>query len=311
MRTAAAGRSEEVVPLVPRHRLHGLAFGALRSARRGAGSDVAGSRPYRPGDDVHRIDWAASARLSAARGADEFVVRELYAEEGPRVMLVCDRRPAMGLYPAPWLDKRSALARVADVLADAALSARGLVGLLDLRGAEPAWHAPQASRRGWQAIARTLEEDRCDGPAGAVALAFEHLEHVRASLPTGSFLFVCSDFLEPPPEHVWLTCLDRRWDVVPVVVQDPTWERSFPAELGGLVVPVEDPATGRVELVRLTRRAAQARRDANEARLAALLDDFGALGLDPVSIGDSSADAVLRAFLDWAELRQAPAVRTW
>ena len=44
----------------------GLAFGAMHSARRGMGSDVAGSRPYRPGDDVDAIDWAASAKLSAA-----------------------------------------------------------------------------------------------------------------------------------------------------------------------------------------------------------------------------------------------------
>ncbi len=311
MRNAAVARSEEVVPLVPRHRLHGLAFGALRSARRGSGSDIAGSRPYRPGDDVHQIDWAASARLSAARGSDEFVVRERFAEEGPRVTLVCDRRPTMGLYPSPWLDKRRALLNVADVLAEAALGARGLVGLLDLRGEEPSWHAPQAGRRGWAATAQTLEEDPFDGVAGAISLGFEHLEHVRASLPTGSFLFVCSDFLEPPPEHVWLTCLDRRWDVVPVVIQDATWERSFPAELGGLVVPVADPATGRVDLVRLSRRAARARRDGHEARLADLLAAFAAFGLDPVLIGDSSRESVLRSFLDWSELRQTPMVRTW
>lgn len=311
MRAAAVARTEEIVQLVPRHRLHGLAFGARRSARRGSGSDVAGSRPYHPGDDVHQIDWAASARLSAARGADEFVVRERFAEEGPRVTLVCDRRPAMALYPSPWLDKRRALVHVVDVLAEAAFAARGLVALLDLRGETPSWHAPQASRRGWSATVQTFDDDACDGPAGAVSLAFEHLEHVRASLPTGSFLFVCSDFLEPPPEHVWLTCLDRRWDVVPVVVQDPTWERSFPAELGRLVVPIADPVTGRVDLVRFSRRAAQSRHDEHEARLAELLATFDALGLDPVLIGESSREAVLRAFLDWSELRQAPAVRTW
>ena len=52
----------------------------MHSARRGTGSDVAGSRRYVPGDDVKAIDWASSARLSSARGADEFVLRELYRE---------------------------------------------------------------------------------------------------------------------------------------------------------------------------------------------------------------------------------------
>ena len=57
-------------PLIPRRRVLGLAFGGLHSARRGAGSDVAASRPYRPGDDVGKIDWPASARLSLARGIE-------------------------------------------------------------------------------------------------------------------------------------------------------------------------------------------------------------------------------------------------
>ncbi len=81
----------------PRRRVLGLAFGGLHSQRRGQGSDVAGSRPYQPGDDVKRIDWNASARLSLARGSDEFIVREHYAEEAPRVVVLCDRRPTMGV----------------------------------------------------------------------------------------------------------------------------------------------------------------------------------------------------------------------
>src|SRR5207244_9340735 len=82
----------------------------MHSARRGRGSDVAGSRPYVPGDDVKAIDWGASARLSSARGDDAFVVRERYAEEAPRVVVVCDRRPAMRLFPPglPWLRKAEA-----------------------------------------------------------------------------------------------------------------------------------------------------------------------------------------------------------
>src|SRR5918994_5603345 len=90
-------------PLVQRRRVVGLSYGGMHSTRRGTGSDIASSRPYHPGDDVKAIDWAASAKLSAARGTDEFIVRERYAEEAPRVLIVCDRRPAMALYPEPWL----------------------------------------------------------------------------------------------------------------------------------------------------------------------------------------------------------------
>ena len=113
-------------PLVPRWRVAGLPFGEQRSLRRGPGSDVAGSREYGPGDPVSKIDWYASARLSSARGGDVFVVREKYAEEAPRVVVLCDRRPAMALYPPefPWLSKPAAVSAVADAIVVSALAAR-------------------------------------------------------------------------------------------------------------------------------------------------------------------------------------------
>ena len=54
--------------LVPRRRFLGVQFGRRRSSRRGLGDEVAGTRPYRPGDLIAHIHWAASARLSEARG---------------------------------------------------------------------------------------------------------------------------------------------------------------------------------------------------------------------------------------------------
>ena len=98
-------------PLIPRRRVIGLAFGDIRSVRRGSGSDVAGSRQYVPGDNLAWIDWAASARLSAVRDNDEFIVHEFFADEAPHVVMVADRRPSMGIRPSPLrrLDKPEAL----------------------------------------------------------------------------------------------------------------------------------------------------------------------------------------------------------
>ena len=69
------------------------------------GSDIAGSREYRTGDDVAWIDWPSSARLSAARDNDEFIVHELFADESPRVVVLADRRaldgdPALAAAPS-------------------------------------------------------------------------------------------------------------------------------------------------------------------------------------------------------------------
>ena len=113
-------------PLIPRDQLIGLSFGTMRSLRRGSGTDVAGSRPYVTGDDTRAIDWASSARFSSARQSDEFIIRERYAEESPKVVLVCDRRPAMVGFapPLPWLDKASAMRRAAELVISGLLALR-------------------------------------------------------------------------------------------------------------------------------------------------------------------------------------------
>src|SRR5260221_8152832 len=138
-----------VFPLVPRRRVIGLAFGGVRSARRGIGSDVASTREYRPGDDVGWMDWAASAKLSAARGEDEFIVRERFADEAPRVVGLCDRRPSMLIRASQLrtLDKPQALHSTLELIAQSALAARSLTGYLDYGDGEPFWRPPRTEHR--------------------------------------------------------------------------------------------------------------------------------------------------------------------
>jgi hypothetical protein len=102
--------------------------------------------------------------------------------------------------------------------------------------------------------------------------------------------------------EVWLKALERRLDVVPVVIQDPTWEQSFP-DVAGIVVPVRGASSGRMTHVRVTRREAAARRAENEERLATLLAELEGLGLDPVLVSSSDPVEILAAFLDWADMR--------
>jgi uncharacterized protein (DUF58 family) len=299
-------------PLVPRDRLLGLAFGAMQGARKGIGSDVAGSRPYSPGDDVDTIDWHASARLSAARGADEFIVRERFAEEAPRVVIVSDRRPAMATFPdsLPWLSKPRALAAAEQAIAASACRARGLVGSLDFVGGEPDWQPPR-TQAGLLGLAdRDGHRARFDAPVDNLTRAFAHLVQSRRSLPPGTFVFVLSDFLVAPSDDVWVGALAFRWDVVPVVIQDPTWEQSFPL-VEGIGVPIVEAATGRRGTFRLRRGEARRRRDAHERRLRGLLDGFQALQLDAVVVGSSDPDDVLGSFLAWAEARLFAGGRQW
>ncbi len=297
-------RERRTFPLVPRRRLTGLPFGDLPGRRRGHGTDVIGSRPYEPGDPVSTIDWFASARLSSARGGDEFVVRDRAADEAPRVALVLDRRPAMGLYPEPlpWLSKREAQRQAAISIAASASAARADIGSLDFGGGEPWWLQPGRRDRPWL-VAERAGEAAFDAPEESISRALEFLADRRTDVPGGTFLFVLSDFLAGPATHSWIDALGLGWDVVPVVIQDPLWERSWP-DVGGVAVPVAEPRGRRTALVRLSGREAESLRREHEERYAAILAELQSVGLRPVEIESAEPFAVDEAFLAWAEERR-------
>jgi uncharacterized protein (DUF58 family) len=290
---------------VPRRRVIGLSFGTMRSLHRGAGTDIAGSRPYRHGDSMDVIDWAASARLSTARNADEFLVRERFAEEAPKIILVCDRRPTMAHFapPLPWLDKRAAMRQVVELVLASAGASGGYVGYLDFADGAAHWRQPKGERKLLEIRDQRLESSEFGSPADWLERSIAYLAERRRAASAGTFVFVLSDFIPSPSPDLWLTATEHRWDVVPVVIQDPTWEQSFP-DVSGLVVSLRDAATGRVSPVRLSRAEVGARRTANEERTAALLETFRTIDIDPVCISSSKPSDVLAEFLVWSDLRR-------
>jgi hypothetical protein len=305
-------------PLVPRRRLIGLAFGSAHSAKRGKGSDVASSRPYQPGDDFDAIDWAASAKLSVAHGTDEFIVRERYAEEAPRVVVVCDRRPAMQLYPEgyPWLSKPKVMIEAGSMIADSTAKARGLIGYLDYASGQdgngagpPFWRPPHGQTDFWRVKESHLLWPLYLAPEDNLERAFAFLAPLRRALPAGTFVFILSDFLHMPSPDAWSLILELPWELVPIVIQDPVWEQSFP-DVSSVVLPLLEPGSGRVRLVRLSRREARERRAANQERARKTVEAFNALGLEPIVLTTADREKIFSSFLEWDELRRL-ATRTW
>jgi hypothetical protein len=107
----------------------------------------------------------------------------------------------------------------------------------------------------------------------------------------------------PPPHDAWLDAAARGWDVVPVVIQDPVWEQSFP-DVSSVAVPVADPRSGRTELIRLSRREVFDLKQSNALRLSRLLSELVSLDLEPVLLGTSDPYEIDRVFVEWAELRR-------
>ena len=294
-------------PLVPRHRLTGGTFGAYHSLRRGRGSDIAGSRSYLPGDQLAWIDWKTSARLSAVHDDDAFVVREHYADEAPRVVVLADHHPNMAIYSSefPWLAKGDVLRHVIVGVVAAAHAARAYLSYLDFSGASTRggagyWIPPR--RLSVRQIQHRLTAE-FDAPGNVLERGIDELLLRRHEAQAGCFVFVVSDFLRPPPVATWLRARARRWDLVPVIVQDPVWEQSFPA-VGGALLPIGDPVTGRTTGIRLTPNDTRRLREDHSERLESLLRLFHSLDFDPVVLGTSIESEIDLAFLNWANRRR-------
>jgi uncharacterized protein (DUF58 family) len=289
--------------LVPRRRFSGMRPGALRTSERGEGHEAAGSRSYRPGDRISWVDWAASARLSAARGGDELVVREFFAERAPRATIVCDRRPSLGIYgaPLPWLDKPAAIAGIVELVAASARAAHGDVGLVSA-GAEGPFFIPPG-----RAPSSAWLRERASGPAEAAPDAFarslELLIRRRAAFPVGTFVFVVSDFLASVPGRIWTRLAKLGWDVTILLVQDPVWEQSFP-RIGGVVLPFAEPGVASRADVWIGRRRAETLAAANERRLERSIAQFRRLGFDTVVVGTSDQGKIAGLLHAWALRRR-------
>ena len=98
-------------------------MGVTRVRERGEGSEIAGLRPYVPGDPFGRIDWKATAR----RGTP--VSREMHTERRQNVLLLLD----CGRRMAREVDARSRLDHAVEaalLLSHVALRADDRVGLV-------------------------------------------------------------------------------------------------------------------------------------------------------------------------------------
>jgi hypothetical protein len=88
-----------------------------------------------------------------------------------------------------------------------------------------------------------------------------------------------------------------------VVVQDPVWEQRFPP-IGGVLAPFAEARGPRLQYVRLSKREAAERDEANRDRLVKLEHEFTRLGIDMILVSDADPAEIRLQFLEWAELRQ-------
>lgn len=281
-------------------RLDGLLHGQHRGLLPGPGSEIAGSREYRPGEDeVRRMDWAVTARTTVPH------VREVDADRELTTWLLVDASPSME-YGTATLDKRE--------LAVAAVAAVGFLtaGVGNRLGAQIL--GPTGLRRFPARSGRThllgllralLAAPRTGGydvemaPLAPPTLA-DGLDGVQRVAHRRGLVVVVSDFLDDLPDDPdgappWEPILRRlavRHQVLAVEVTDP---RELELPDVGLITLV-DPETGRRREVwtgdRLLRERYAAAAAAQRDQVRRVLRRSGAAHLALRTDRDWSADIV-------------------
>jgi uncharacterized protein (DUF58 family) len=278
-----SGRPEEVLrrlELIITRRLDGLLQGDYEGLLPGPGSEPGESRPYRPGDDVRRIDWNLTARTTVPHVRDAVADREL------ETWVVVDASASLDFGTALSQKRDLALAAVATV---GFLTGRtgNRLGAVVLR---PGRVAQIPARSGRAALLGLLHKLAIEPPAEEGLGTTDLGAGVRRLLQPPrrrGLAVVVSDFLSTPGWERPLRVLASRHQTLAVEIVDPR-ELELP-EVGYLTLV--DPETG-------ARRDVQTSSPKLRARFAeAAQSQRRAIGASIRSAG--AQHLVLRTDRDW------------
>jgi uncharacterized protein (DUF58 family) len=225
-------------------RLDGLLHGQHLGLLPGPGSELAGSREYRPGEDeVRFMDWAVTARTAVPH------VREVDADRELTTWLLVDATPSMDFGTAE-LEKRELAVAATAAVGFLTAGSGNRIGAHVLRADRLRRYPARTGRLHLLGLLRTLVNvprgTDADVP-GSLASAIEGLH--RAAARRG-LVVIISDFLDGLPEvggidaaPDWERAVRRlgaRHQVLAVEVTDPR-ELELP-DVG--VITLVDPETG-------------------------------------------------------------------
>ncbi|WP_158885662.1 DUF58 domain-containing protein [Amycolatopsis anabasis] len=267
-----------------RRRLDGLLQGNHLGLVPGPGSEPGEARPYQPGDDVRRMDWAVTARTTVPH------IRETVADRELETWVVADLSASLDFGTA-LCEKRDLV--VCAIAALAHLTAAGggnRLGALIANGAQ----TTRIPARGGLAhvrglVRRVATTPRApEGTRGDLAAAIEQL---RRPPRRRGLAVVVSDFLGDTAWQRPLRALSARHDLIGVEIVDPR-DVDLP-EVGTVVLA--DPETGRQREVHaspLLRKEFAAAAQAHRDQVAAALRKAGAAHLVLRTDSDWIADTV-------------------
>jgi uncharacterized protein (DUF58 family) len=247
--------------------------GTYQSPLRGPGFDFDEHQPYRPGDDVRRIDWNVTARLGAP------FVRHTHAEREMNVMVAMDVSRSMALGTTKH-SKRETMTFITGSILFSALSDQINTGFVAFGDKVLLSTQPKRTRAAAWSV---LEAAWALKPPSSKTRMLPLVRHLTLTLKRMSLIFIVSDFVTADdvltsPE---LAHLAHKHDVVAVVPEDRA-ETELPA--GGGYLHLRDVESGRRVSVGLGRQARARYADAIRERRAHLARAFYRVPMDHVFV---------------------------
>jgi uncharacterized protein (DUF58 family) len=244
--------------MIPEHVMHELRYievytakkirnqrvGVYQSPLRGPGFDFDEHQPYRPGDDVRRIDWNVTARMGAP------FVRHTHAERELNVMIAMDMSKSMALGTSGY-SKKEALTYITGSILFSALADQINTGFLAFSDRVLTFSPPRRTRAAAWSV---LDECWRLEPSSKKTLMRPALSHLLTTLKRMSIIFIVSDFMTADDAlgSGELSQLGARHDVVAVVPEDRS-ELELPQGSG--YVRLRDVETGRRASIGLSRQS--------------------------------------------------------
>ncbi len=218
--------------------------GEYHSVFKGRGMEFAEVREYFPGDDIRAIDWNVTARFG-----QPFI--KIFAEERELTVILLVDVSASGDFGTRGRLKADMAAEVAAVLAFSAVSNNDKVGLILFSDQVEQFVPPKKGKRHVLRVIREILYFKPKARGTRISAALEHLARVQKRK---AVVFLISDFETEGYERAFKLA-GRRHDLVAIRIADPH-ERTLPNV--GLVM-MEDPETGRRQLVDTSARSVRAR----------------------------------------------------
>ena len=140
----------------------------------------------------------------------------------------------------------------------------------------------------------------------SVEATHEHFNSVRTGRATPALLdrITIDYYGTPTPLKNLATINSPEPRMLTIQPFDPSAIKQIEKTIMESDLGLTPSSDGKVIEVRLTRREARTRREANERRRSELYSMFFMLGLDPVLVDTSDPSEIDRTFLDWAAQRR-------